>query len=676
GTDTLPGVPDVPTDESKEDISWKSTDDEGDDDEGNDGGDDDDDGKEKMVMMMMKTVMVKKPWIDEELHHYPLLTSKLPSSSSPPLSLFPSSSLPSPSLLPSSSRKRPLEVVILETSATTALVRLRGIVEACSMTTMNQEMSFAEIEQIIAQRVANAIETIVIFGAKTRVARDLMNRIERQEDKVAENASNKRKLEVAKGTRLQTSVKVDKPAKGKQPVKSSTAKEDNDDDQDDKEDDQTDSDNDGDDFVHPKFSTHDEEAKDEESFDPIVQTPSHMEKSDDEGNDDASHGMNVGGDEGSDAEDDDNELYRDLTSIWKVQVSKILPKIEKTVNEQLEAEVLTRTSNSSKTSYVVATDLSKLELKKILIEKMESNKSIHRSDQQKNLYKALVDAYECDKIILDTYGDTVTLKRRQDDEDKDEEPSVRADWGSKKRRAGKEPESTSAPKKKASKTSGKSTKGSKSHQKTTSKSAPVEELINLVKKADSYTSFDELMDTPIDFSTFVMNRLKVDTLTPKLFAGPTYKLMKGSCKNWNNPKGQQYLHDLLKPLPLIPNSRGYRVIPFDHFINNNLEYLHGGVSSQKYTNSVTKTKAADYGHIKWIEDLEAYTAYSNPRGFIYQNKDKQNMLMRFDELHKFSDGTVNYVGTALDDHLKGIRMKYPPQTIWRRSDKERAAKMI
>nr|GEX35008.1 hypothetical protein [Tanacetum cinerariifolium] len=52
-------------------------------------------------------------------------------------------------------------------------------------------------------------------------------------------------------------------------------------------------------------------------------------------------------------------------------------KIEKTVNEQLEAKVLTRSSNSSKTSYAVATDLSEMELKKILIEKMESNKSIY-----------------------------------------------------------------------------------------------------------------------------------------------------------------------------------------------------------------------------------------------------------------------------------------------------------
>nr|GEV57504.1 hypothetical protein [Tanacetum cinerariifolium] len=89
------------------------------------------------------------------------------------------------------------------------------------------------------------------------------------------------------------------------------AKED-DDDQDDEDDDQTDSDNDGDDFLHPKFFTHDEEAKDVESFDPIVQTSSHVENSDDEGNDDTSHGMNVGGNEGPDAEDDDNELYGDL----------------------------------------------------------------------------------------------------------------------------------------------------------------------------------------------------------------------------------------------------------------------------------------------------------------------------------------------------------------------------
>nr|GEY05663.1 hypothetical protein [Tanacetum cinerariifolium] len=209
------------------------------------------------------------------------------------------------------------------------------------------------------------------------------------------------------------------------------------------------------------------------------------------------------------------------------------------------------------------------------------------------------------------------LKRRRDDEDKDEEPSTRLDRGSKRRRAGKEPESTSAPKEKTSKTSGKSTEGSRSHQKTASESTLVEEPIHttldepshqefetgavddqpiakasqhpewfqkqmkpptpdrawnktllathgsqplisdLAKQANSHTSFNELMDTLVDFSAFLMNRLKVDTLTIELLVGPTYELMKGSCKSlveleffleevykvttdqldWNNPKG-------------------------------------------------------------------------------------------------------------------------------------------
>nr|GFD30055.1 hypothetical protein [Tanacetum cinerariifolium] len=77
----------------------------------------------------------------------------------------------------------------------------------------------------------------------------------------------------------------------------------------------------------------------------------------------------------------------------KEQVSRILPRIEESVNATLEAEVLTRSSHSSRTSYAVASDLSEMELKKILTEKMEGNKSIQRSDEQRNLYKALVEAY-------------------------------------------------------------------------------------------------------------------------------------------------------------------------------------------------------------------------------------------------------------------------------------------
>ncbi|GKA41656.1 hypothetical protein Tco_0734316 [Tanacetum coccineum] len=291
----------------------------------------------------------------------------------------------------------------------------------------------------------------------------------------------------------------------------------------------------------------------------------------------------------------DDNIKKIIKDQVKAQVFKILPKNKKTVNEQLKTEVLTRSSNESKTSHNVAANVSKLELKKILIDKMESNKSIHRSDEQKNLYKAL---------------------------DKDEEPFAGSNRGSKRRIAGKELKSTSAPKEKTSKTTGKSTEGSKSHHKSAGESAQVEEprhtakdleeLVHLefeegvtkdqpdketsqlpdwfqkpvksptpnrdwnktlpdthrhvqpwpsslAQMEDPRESFNELIDTPLDFSTFVMNRLKVDTLTPELLAGPTFKLMKGSCKSlveleyffeevykattdqldWNNPEDQQ-----------------------------------------------------------------------------------------------------------------------------------------
>ncbi|GJY42864.1 hypothetical protein Tco_0431077 [Tanacetum coccineum] len=61
--------------------------------------------------------------------------------------------------------------------------------------------------------------------------------------------------------------------------------------EDDDDDERTEFDNDGDDFVHPKFSTHDDEAKqddevnEEDSFDPRVQTPSHVKSTNDEDDD-------------------------------------------------------------------------------------------------------------------------------------------------------------------------------------------------------------------------------------------------------------------------------------------------------------------------------------------------------------------------------------------------------
>nr|GEW50412.1 hypothetical protein [Tanacetum cinerariifolium] len=283
----------------------------------------------------------------------------------------------------------------------------------------------------------------------------------------------------------------------------------------------------------------------------------------------------------------------------------------------------------------VSPDLSEMELKKILIEKMEGNKSIKRSEEQRNLYKALVEAYEADKAILDTYGESTILKRRRGDDDQ-EGPSAGPNRGSKRQKEGGEHASARTPSEKASKGAGESKTGSQSRQQSASKSAYAEEPVqttcqmeetpllvyetgvdgqptvqtsqhpewfsqprkppspdrawntalpatqgdaqswisDLAKQADARSSFNELLDTPIDFSNFIMHRLNVDTLTPDLLAGPTYELMRGSSSSlteleyhleevykattdqldWVNPEGQQYPHNLLQPLPLIPDN--------------------------------------------------------------------------------------------------------------------------
>ncbi|GKC46129.1 hypothetical protein Tco_1063851 [Tanacetum coccineum] len=294
----------------------------------------------------------------------------------------------------------------------------------------------------------------------------------------------------------------------------------------------------------------------------------------------------------------------------KAQTSKIKSKVEKYVTKTLEAEVMVRSTNQPQTSYDVASSLSELELKRILINKMEENKSIDRSDVQKNLYEALVEAYNNDKDLFSSYGDI----------------------------SGKEGQSSKEPSRKKSMTTSSSRGTTRSqpidledltHQEfitgsdeTVTDDPPQYWISNLAYIAGSKSYFDEFLATSIDFSAFMMNRLKIDHLTQEMLTGPTYDLIKGSCKSvaeldyhmeevfkatheqldWNNPEGKPYPHNLSKPLPLIPNARGRLVIPFDHFINNDLEYLKGGSSSHKYTTSIIKTKAADYGDIKWIED--------------------------------------------------------------------------
>nr|GEZ87456.1 hypothetical protein [Tanacetum cinerariifolium] len=275
-------------------------------------------------------------------------------------------------------------------------------------------------------------------------------------------------------------------------------------------------------------------------------------------------------------------IKEQVKSQVKAQVTRILPRIEEAVNAQLEAE-------------------------KILIEKMEGNKSIQRSDEHRNLYKVLVKAYDADKIILDTYGESTILKRRREDDDQ-EGPSAGSDRGHLSASESAFAEEPMQPTCQMEEPSHPPSKPPTSNRDW-NKSVPAAQgeaqswISALAKQTDARSSFNELLDTPIDFSNFIMNRLGVDTLTPELLADQL---------DWVNPKGQQYPYNLLQPLPLIPDNQGRSVIPFDHFINNDLEYLRGGASSRKYTTSepISYDKHALWGVSHWGQKRQQFYGFT------------------------------------------------------------------
>nr|GEX53476.1 hypothetical protein [Tanacetum cinerariifolium] len=437
--------------------------------------------------------------------------------------------------------------------------------------------------------------------------------------------------------------------------------------------------------------------EEEESFDLIPRTPKDNE---DDGNGKEDQGLSVSEKQRLIEEEEADELYRDTTQFAKA-VSNIPGIVHQYMTQQMTKAI--------REAVQIQTDRLQDSFQR------ENDVFLRTIDENmKRIIKgqALVDAYEEDKTILESYGDTAILKRRRGDDDDQEGPSARSYWGSKRRREGGKPESASTPSEPATKSASKSTTETQSRQMSASDSAFAEEPVQttcqmdepphlvfetgaedqpivqtfqhpewfsqprkpltpdrdwnktlsavqgsaqtwiskLAKQADSRSSFNELLDTPIDFSNFIMNRFCVYTLTPELLAGPTYELIRGSCTSLTEIE-----YHLEEPLPLIPDNRGHRVIPFPHFINNDLVYLQGGASSQKYTTSVTKTKAADYGHIKWIEDLvprtmeSALDVYSKRRIIAvtdlrivewhnYKHLDWISVRRDDDKIYKFKEG--------------------------------------
>nr|GEU57890.1 hypothetical protein [Tanacetum cinerariifolium] len=475
-----------------------------------------------------------------------------------------------------------------------------------------------------------------------------------------------------------------------------------------------------DDDDEEKMSEHDDDVDDQSDDDDDDQDADDNEKTesdndakniDDKDNDEDSHFMNVEGDEGANEVDEANELYRDVNinlegrdvQMADVQTTQVIKDTHVTLTP-VNPEGIDSIFESTPRVDVLAMINAELPLFFATTLPPPSIPIISHVQQTPAPSPANVPSSPLQD--LPNFGSL-----------------------SKRRREGKEPESTRAPKEKTSKTSGKTTEGSKSHHKTSSESAPAEEPTHTtqdmeeptpqefetgatddqpVKEASQHPHWFQKQSKPLTpdrdwnktlsatHGSFVMNRLKLDTLTLKLLVGLTYELIKGSCKSlvkleffleevykattdqdddklYKFKEGDfkrlriQYIKDMLlllvqgKLTNLTVNERFAFNVSLQMFtrsivIQRHVEDLQLGVES--YQKKLNLTKPDTYKSD--LKRKEAYTAYSNPRGFIYQNKDKHNRLMCIDELHKFSDDTLNDVRTSLDDRLKGIRMQCLP----------------
>nr|GEV59548.1 hypothetical protein [Tanacetum cinerariifolium] len=335
---------------------------------------------------------------------------------------------------------------------------------------------------------------------------------------------------------------------------------------------------------------YDEETRDEESFDPILKNP---KNSNDEANGEEDLGLNVGKEEGHNKEEEEDELYRDQIS--SVSSQFVTSMLNPTLDVGMESIFETRSQMDVQTP----TSVSPLPM---------SAPTMTPSTI------ATITITSQAPILLTTASSTITQDL----------PNFGLMFGFDNRL--RTLEANFSEFMQTNQFAGASERLREEAQRENDEFLKTvdENMQNIIKE-----QVKELIKEP-ELSS------EVDTLTSELLAGPTYELMKGSCKSlveleyhlaevfkattdqldWVNLEGQQYPHNLLKPLPLIPNNQGRHVIPFEHFINNDLEYLRGGASSRKYTTSITKMNAADYGHIKWIEDLVPRTMWiEEPIGY-------------------------------------------------------------
>nr|GEX43869.1 hypothetical protein [Tanacetum cinerariifolium] len=161
------------------------------------------------------------------------------------------------------------------------------------------------------------------------------------------------------------------------------------------------------------------------------------------------------------------QVRNQLPQILLEEVSNFAPPmIEKMITESLNQVNLAKASSQPQSTYKAAATLTEFELKNNLIDKINSIEPYLTASEHRECYDGLIKSYNLDKDFFSSY-DVYSLKRSQQDKDKDEGPFAGSDRGLKKRKTSKDAETTTSSKTKDS--TSKSSKGTKSQPKSSGK---------------------------------------------------------------------------------------------------------------------------------------------------------------------------------------------------------------
>nr|GFA25172.1 hypothetical protein [Tanacetum cinerariifolium] len=268
------------------------------------------------------------------------------------------------------------------------------------------------------------------------------------------------------------------------------------------------------------------------------------------------------------------QVKNQLPQILPEEVSNFAPPgIEKMIEKSLNQVNLEKASSQPQSTYEAAATLTEFELKKILIDKMNTSKSYLTAPEHQECYDGIIKSYNLDKDFFSSY-DVYLLKRSRKDKDKNEGSSAGSDQGFKKRKTAKpqnQPQNVQSevpefevvdtympqnqggnmgndddePRKESASKRDWFTKPTRPQEptdpdwnigKTPKKGQTQSWLMTLVASSStdkSLHSFDELMSTLIDFSAYIMNGLNILNLTQETLLGPAFRLFQSAIKQWD-----------------------------------------------------------------------------------------------------------------------------------------------